>query len=458
VTTDAKSRFRAIPFKTTATDADLDDRMRPLTPAEKECKDLVYQRLLKVMDLSLISSLPEREARGQIREICERLITEEQAPLGLASRQCVVRRIEDEVLGLGPLEPLLNDKTVSDILVNGPAQVYVERRGRLELTDVRFNNDAHLINIIDRIVSAVGRRIDESCPMVDARLKDGSRVNAIIPPLALDGPSLSIRRFAVELLAIEDLIRLGTMTAELAQVMRAVVRGRLNVLISGGTGAGKTTLLNLLSGFIPETERIVTIEDSAELQLQQPHVVRLETRPPNIEGRGAVGQRDLVRNSLRMRPDRIVIGEVRGGEALDMLQAMNTGHDGSLTTVHANTPRDALGRIENMVSMTGISFPAKALRAQIASAIDILIQVERQEDGRRRIVSLQETNGMEGDVITTSELFKFERRGLDKDGNVQGELITTGIVPGFEKRLRERGIELPLELFRQGRDVHLVRR
>jgi pilus assembly protein CpaF len=432
--------------------------MRPLTPAEKECKDLVYQRLLKVMDLSLISSLPEREARGQIREICERLITEEQAPLGLASRQCVVRRIEDEVLGLGPLEPLLNDKTVSDILVNGPAQVYVERRGRLELTDVRFNNDTHLINIIDRIVSAVGRRIDESCPMVDARLKDGSRVNAIIPPLALDGPSLSIRRFAVELLAIEDLIRLGTMTAELAQVMRAVVRGRLNVLISGGTGAGKTTLLNLLSGFIPETERIVTIEDSAELQLQQPHVVRLETRPPNIEGRGAVGQRDLVRNSLRMRPDRIVIGEVRGGEALDMLQAMNTGHDGSLTTVHANTPRDALGRIENMVSMTGISFPAKALRAQIASAIDILIQVERQEDGRRRIVSLQETNGMEGDVITTSELFKFERRGLDKDGNVQGELITTGIVPGFEKRLRERGIELPLELFRQGRDVHLVRR
>ena len=432
--------------------------MRPLTPAEKECKEVVYRRLLKVMDLSLIGSLPEREARTQIRAICERLINEEQAPLGLASRQCVVRRIEDEVLGLGPLEPLLSDKTISDILVNGPNRVYVERRGRLELTDVRFNNDAHLINIIDRIVSAVGRRIDESCPMVDARLKDGSRVNAIIPPLALDGPTLSIRRFAVELLAIEDLIRLGTLSSELAQVMRAIVRGRLNVLISGGTGAGKTTLLNLLSGFIPETERIVTIEDSAELQLQQPHVVRLETRPPNIEGRGAVTQRDLVRNSLRMRPDRIVIGEVRGAEALDMLQAMNTGHDGSLTTIHANTPRDALGRIENMVSMTGISFPAKALRAQIASAIDILIQVERQEDGRRRVVSLQETNGMEGDVITTSELFRFERRGLDKDGNVQGELITTGIVPAFEKRLRERGIDLPIELFRHGRDVHLVRR
>jgi len=437
---------------------DLDDHMRPLTPAEKECKETVYQRLLKVMDLSLISSLPEREARTQIRAICERLISEEQAPLGLGSRQTVIRRIEDEVLGLGPLEPLLSDKTVSDILVNGSSKVYVERRGRLELTDVRFNNDAHLINIIDRIVSAVGRRVDESCPMVDARLKDGSRVNAIIPPLALDGPSVSIRRFAVELLSMEDLIRIGTLSPELARVLSAIVRGRLNVLISGGTGAGKTTLLHLLSGFIPETERIVTIEDSAELQLQQPHVVRLETRPPNIEGRGAVTQRDLVRNSLRMRPDRIVIGEVRGGEALDMLQAMNTGHDGSLTTVHANTPRDALGRVENMVSMTGITFPVKALRSQIASAIDILIQVERQEDGRRRVVSLQETNGMEGDVITTSELFKFERRGLDKDGNVQGQLVTTGIVPGFEKRLRERGIELPIELFHQGRDVQLVRR
>ena len=438
--------------------SDLDDRMRPLTPAEKECKELVYQRLLKVMDLSLISSLPEREARSQIRAICERLLTEEQAPLGLASRQTVIKRIEDEVLGLGPLEPLLSDKTVSDILVNGSSQVYVERRGKLELTDVRFNNDAHLLNIIDRIVSAVGRRVDESSPMVDARLKDGSRVNAVIPPLALDGPSLSIRRFAVELLSIDDLTRLGTLTADLAKVLSAIVRGRLNVLISGGTGAGKTTLLNLLSGFIPETERIVTIEDSAELQLQQPHVVRLETRPPNIEGRGAVTQRDLVRNSLRMRPDRIVIGEVRGGEALDMLQAMNTGHDGSLTTIHANTPRDALGRVENMVSMTGVSFPVKALRAQIASAIDVVIQVERQEDGRRRVVSLQETNGMEGDVITTSELFKFERRGLDKDGNVQGELITTGVVPSFDKQLRERGIELPIELFRLARDVHLLRR
>jgi pilus assembly protein CpaF len=432
--------------------------MRPLSPAEKECKEFVYQRLLKIMDLSLISGLPEREARAQIRAICERIINEEQSPVGRASRQTIIRRVEDEVLGLGPLEPLLSDKSVSDILVNGPKQVYVERRGRLELTDVRFNNDAHLMNIIDRIVSAVGRRIDESSPMVDARLKDGSRVNAIIPPLAVDGPSLSIRRFAVELMSMEDLTRLGTLSAELAQVLGAIVRGRLNVLISGGTGAGKTTLLNLLSGFIPDTERIVTIEDSAELQLQQPHVVRLETRPPNIEGRGEVTQRELVRNSLRMRPDRIVIGEVRGAEALDMLQAMNTGHDGSLTTVHANTPRDALARVENMVSMTGITIPPKALRAQIASAIDLIIQVERQEDGRRRVVSVQETNGMEGDVITTSELFTFERRGLDKDRNVLGQLVTTGIVPGFERRLRERGIDLPVELFRRGRDVHLVRR
>jgi pilus assembly protein CpaF len=451
MTAELKSLKSALSGSRTATadgPAEADDRLRALTAAERECKDQVYQRLLKVMDLSLISSVEDKEARRQIREISERLIVEADAPLSLVSRQRVIKRIEDEVLGLGPLEPLLSDKTVSDILVNGCNQVYVERYGRLELTDIRFNNEAHLMNIIDRIVSAVGRRIDESSPMVDARLKDGSRVNAIIPPLALDGASLSIRRFAVELLTIDDLIRLGSLTPELGQVMSAIVRGRLNVLVSGGTGAGKTTLLNLLSGFIPATERIVTIEDSAELQLQQPHVVRLETRPPNIEGRGAVAQRDLVRNALRMRPDRIIIGEVRGPEALDMLQAMNTGHDGSLTTVHANTPRDALARVENMVSMTGISFPAKALRTQIASAIDIIIQVERQEDGRRRVVSLQETNGMESDVITTSELFRFERRGIDKDGKVLGELVATGIIPSFEKRLRERGIGLPFELFR----------
>ncbi len=445
--------------KTTADGApSQDDRMRPLTPAEREWKESIYERLLKVLDLSLLATVEDKDARRQIREVCENLITEERAPLSLASRQTIIRRIEDEVLGLGPLEPLLADKSVSDILVNGPQQVYVERRGKLELTDVRFNNDAHLINIIDRIVSAVGRRVDESSPMVDARLQDGSRVNAIIPPLALDGAVLSIRRFAVELLSIDDLIKLGSLTSAVAQAMAAIVKARLNVVVSGGTGAGKTTLLNLLSGFIPSSERVVTIEDSAELQLQQPHVVRLETRPPNIEGRGAVTQRDLVRNSLRMRPDRIVLGEVRGGEALDMLQAMNTGHDGSLTTIHANTPRDALGRIENMVSMTGISFPVKALRSQIASAIDIVIQVERMEDGRRRVVSVQEINGMEGEVITSTELFAFERRGMDAEGNVLGELRSTGIVPSFLKDVHARGIELPVELFRRDDDALFARR
>jgi pilus assembly protein CpaF len=433
-----------------------DDRMQPLTPAEREWKETIYQRLLKVLDLSLLSGADEKDARRQIREVCDNLISEERAPLSIASRQRVIRRIEDEVLGLGPLEPLLADKTVSDILVNGAKQVYVERRGKLEVTNITFTNDAHLLNIIDRIVSAVGRRIDESSPMVDARLKDGSRVNAIIPPLALDGPVLSIRRFAVELLTIDDLIQLGSLTPAIAQVMNAIVKTRLNVVVSGGTGAGKTTLLNLMSGFIPETDRIVTIEDSAELQLQQPHVVRLETRPPNIEGRGAITQRDLVRNSLRMRPDRIVLGEVRGGEALDMLQAMNTGHDGSLTTIHANTPRDALGRIENMVSMTGISFPTKALRSQISSAIDVVIQVERMEDGRRRVVSLQEINGMEGDIITSTELFAFERRGIDAKGNVLGELKPTGIVPAFLREVHARGIDLPIDLFRE--DGTAVRR
>ena len=435
-----------------------DDRLKPLSAGEREAKDQIYQRLLKVMDLSLIGGLADREARHQIRQICDMLMSEQQLPLSVASRQRIVKRIEDEVLGLGPPEPLLADKSVSDILVNGPTQVYVERRGRLELTDVIFNNDAHLLNIIDRIVSAVGRRIDESSPMVDARLKDGSRVNAIIPPLAIDGPSLSIRRFAADMLSIDDLISLGSLTRPLADVLNAVVRARLNVLVSGGTGAGKTTLLNILSGFIPPTERIVTIEDSAELQLRQPHVVRLETRPPNIEGRGSVTQRDLVRNSLRMRPDRIVIGEVRGGEALDMLQAMNTGHDGSLTTIHANSPRDALGRVENMVSMTGIAFPVHALRAQITSAIDIIIQIERHEDGRRRLVSLQETNGMEGEVITTSEIFSFKRHGLDAEGNVIGELSPTGIVPGFLRRLRERGIDLPIDVFREEHDPSTARR
>jgi len=421
--------------------------MRSLTPTETGWKMKVYQRLLEIMDLSLIGTLPEDQARAQIRDISMRLMNEDAVPLNLEQRQLVIRTIEDEVMGLGPLEPLLADTTVSDVLVNGPKSVYVERRGKLELTDVTFNNDLHLMNIIDRIVTAVGRRIDESSPMVDARLKDGSRVNAIIPPLALDGPMLSIRRFAVELLSVDDLIKLGTLTEPVAKVLKAIVKGRLNVLVSGGTGAGKTTTLNILSGFIPTTERIVTVEDSAELQLQQPHVVRLETRPPNIEGRGEVAARDLVRNSLRMRPDRIIVGEVRGAEALDMLQAMNTGHDGSLTTIHANTPRDALSRVENMVSMTGIQFPTKGLRSQIASAINVVLQVERQEDGKRRIVSVCEINGMESDVITMSELFKFERQGIDKEGGVIGALKPTGIIPSFQQQMVRKGIDLPVELF-----------
>ena len=423
------------------------EQTRQFSPTEREWKQRIYDRLLKVLDLSLLGSLEESVARSQIREITTRLLLEESAPLSLAQRQFVTRRIEDEVMGHGPLEPLLADPTVSDILVNGPHKVYVERHGKLEQTEVRFNDDAHLMNIIDRIVSAVGRRVDESSPMVDARLKDGSRVNVIIPPLALDGPMMSIRRFAVELFKAEDLIRLGTINEPMAMVLKAIVHGRLNVVISGGTGAGKTTLLNIVSGFVPVTERVVTIEDSAELQLQQPHVVRLETRPPNIEGKGQVAQRDLVRNALRMRPERIIIGEVRGAEALDMLQAMNTGHDGSLTTVHANSPRDALSRIETMVSMSGITFPMRALRAQMASAINIVIQVARDEDGKRRVVSLQEINGMEGEVITMSEIFAFERRGVDANGNVLGELKATGVVPAFQRRLAGRGIELPISLF-----------
>ena len=433
-----------------AEEKESDVKIRRLSALEKEWKQRIFDRMLSVMDLSLLGPMAEDEARKQIREIASALFVEESAPLNSAQRRIVIQRIEDEVMGLGPLEQLLNDKTVSDILVNGPEQVYIERHGKVELTDVRFNDDGHLLNIIDRIVSAVGRRIDESSPMVDARLKDGSRVNAIIPPLAIDGPMMSIRRFSVELLSMEELIKLGTVTETLARVLRAIVKSRQNVLISGGTGAGKTTTLNILSGYIPTDERIVTIEDSAELQLQQPHVVRLETRPANIEGKGEINQRDLVRNSLRMRPDRIVVGEVRGTEALDMLQAMNTGHDGSLTTIHANTPRDALGRVENMVSMTGINFPIKALRAQIASAIDIVIQVTRHEDGRRRVVSVQEINGMEGEIITMSELFKFHRTGIDQDGNVLGDLRPTGVIPAFHKTLEPMGIDLPMSLFEPG--------
>lgn len=418
-----------------------------LSPAESECKQGVYQELLKVMDLSLIDSLDEKEARRQIKEICTHLISEMDVPFNAAIRQKMVQQIEDEIMGLGPLEPLLDDATISDILVNGCDTVYVERFGKLEPCPIKFTSNTHLMNIIDRIVSSVGRHVDESSPMVDARLEDGSRVNVIIPPLALDGPQMSIRRFAVELLTMDNLVNLGSVPERVAPILEGIVKARLNILISGGTGSGKTTMLNILSGFIPENERIVTIEDSAELQLQQPHVVRLETRPPNIEGRGEITQRELVRNTLRMRPDRIVLGEVRGGETLDMLQAMNTGHDGSLTTIHANTARDALSRIENMVSMTGINFPTKALRAQIASAINVVLQVGRLEDGRRRLLSIQEINGMEGDIITMSELFRFQRQGVDDDGNVVGHFKATGVVPYFHQLLAQKGIDLPMALF-----------
>ncbi len=426
---------------------DPEDRIRPLTLQEIEWKERINDRLLTVLDLSLIDTVESEKARKEIREIADRLLTEESAPLSRRQRKLIIGRIEDEVMGLGPLEPLLADSTISDILVNGFDTIYIERRGKLERTNARFTDHAHLINTIDRIVSAVGRRIDESSPMVDARLADGSRVNVIIPPLAIDGAMLSIRRFGVELLGMNNMIQLDTVTEEVAQVLSAIVRARLNIVVSGGTGAGKTTMLNILSSYIPADERIVTIEDSAELQLQQPHVVRLETRPPNIEGAGEVTARDLVRNSLRMRPERIIVGEVRGGEALDMLQAMNTGHDGSLTTIHANTPRDALGRIENMVSMTGISFPINALRSQIASAINVVLQIARLEDGQRKLISMQEINGMEGDVITMSELFAFHREGVDEDGKVIGKLRPTGIIPAFYKGLAQRGIDLPVEVF-----------
>jgi pilus assembly protein CpaF len=418
-----------------------------LSVSEQEVKQDILQQVVKMLDLSLLANLKDADARAQIQEVCERLLAQASLPFNLPTRQRLIKEIENEILGLGPLEGLLADPGISDILVNGPGQIYVERRGKLELSNARFDSERHLMTIIDRVVSRVGRRIDESSPMVDARLQDGSRVNAIIPPLSLNGPVMSIRRFPSERLTIDRLIELGELTGTAARVLKTVVRGRLNILISGGTGTGKTTLLNVLSGFIPPDERVVTIEDSAELQLQQPHVVRLETRPPNIEGRGEVTQRDLVRNALRMRPDRILVGEVRGAEALDMLQAMNTGHDGSLTTIHANSARDGLTRIESMVAMAGVNLPARSVRAQIASALDLVIQLERQEDGRRRIVSVQEIDGIEGEVITMSEIFRFEREGIDRDGNVVGCFRATGLVPRFHEELRRRGLELGIEVY-----------
>jgi pilus assembly protein CpaF len=414
----------------------------------QELKSRVHNRLFDVLDLSRMSKVSEERVREDVALAAKRILEEEEKALAtLEERDRIIREIQHEVFGLGPLEPLLQDPSVSDILVNNHSNVFVERGGKLQRTVARFKDDAHLMRIVERIVSSVGRRVDETTPMVDARLQDGSRVNAIIPPLALDGPLLSIRRFGVDPLTAQDLVEVGALTEEILELLRGVVRCRLNVLISGGTGAGKTTLLNVLSAFIPSDERIVTIEDSAELQLKQEHVCRLETRPANIEGKGRISQRDLVINSLRMRPDRIIVGEVRGGEALDMLQAMNTGHDGSLTTVHANTPRDALSRIETMVAMTGLDLPQRAVRNQLASAIHVVIQLARLSDGKRRLTSLQEIIGMEGDVITMQEIFTLERHGIDSEGNVLAESVPTGIRPHFAEKLRVSGVELPSDLF-----------
>jgi pilus assembly protein CpaF len=419
--------------------------------AYHELRVRLHRKLLDRVDLAALENLPQERVRVEIKQQVERMLTEEAAAINATEREQMVADIQHEVLGLGPLEPLLADPTVSDILVNTHQQVYVERFGKLQLTNVRFGSNAQLMKIIEKIVSSVGRRIDESSPMVDARLPDGSRVNAVIPPLAPDGPQLSIRRFALVPLRIEDLLRLKTVAPPIAEILDALVRGKVNMLISGGTGSGKTTLLNVLSGSIPAAERIVTIEDAAELQLQQPHVVRLETRPPNIEDKGEVTQRSLVRNSLRMRPDRIIIGEVRGAEVLDMLQAMNTGHEGSMTTVHANTPRDALTRLENMGAMSGANLPQKAMLHQISSAISVVIQASRLTDGTRKVVSIQEITGMEGDSVSMQEIFQFEKTGVGADGSVLGGFRATGIRPKFAQRLRSFGINLRDELFEPSR-------
>ena len=415
----------------------------------QELKTAVQNKLLDIVDLKLLDSLEKNQLRQEIRRIAERILAEEKSsvPLNFQEREKLLKDVEDEVMGLGPIETFMRDPTVSDILVNTYRQLYVERFGKLERTDARFKDDAHLRRIIEKIVSAVGRRIDESSPMVDARLADGSRVNAIIKPLAIDGPMLSIRRFAVDPLELGDLIELRTLTPQLGELLKGIVQARLNVMISGGTGTGKTTFLNVLSRFIPPQERIITIEDSAELQLKQDHVVRLETRPPNIEGRGEVTARDLVRNSLRMRPDRIIVGEVRSQEAVDMLQAMNTGHDGSLTTIHANTPRDALMRLETIVSMAGLQIPSEAMRKYISSAIHVLIQLARLVDGTRKVVSVHEIVGMEGPVITMQEIFAFEQTGVDKKGMVRGRFTSRGIMPRFIEKFKIMNLPVPYELF-----------
>jgi len=417
-----------------------------LTPVE-QLKLELHRRLIERLDLEALEHISDESVIvQQIRQAVGELLRGESTPLSHAERDEVVDQIVYEVIGLGPIEPLFRDRAVTDILVNGPKEIYVEKQGRLSRALTSFRDDAHLLAIIDRIVSRVGRRVDESSPMVDARLPDGSRVNAIIPPLAIDGPVLSIRRFGAEI-TVQKLVEYGSLTEDMVNLMAGCVRARLNILISGGTGAGKTTLLNALSSFIPSAERVITIEDAAELRLQQEHVVRLETRPPNSEGRGEVVARDLVKNALRMRPDRIIVGEVRSSEALDMLQAMNTGHEGSLTTIHANTPRDALARLETMILFAGTNLPNRAMREQISSALDLVIQVSRLTDGTRRVTSVTEVTSMEGEIITMQEIYRFRRRGISSEGKVVGQYEATGVRPQFVERLQIAGVELPPHLF-----------
>ncbi len=417
------------------------------SPQYSQLKARLHGRVLEEVDLDSLNRLDQETARDRIVDFLHGIIEHEKAPLAALERERLIGEILNELFGLGPLEPLLEDHAISDILVNGASNVYIEKHGVLKRTNISFTDDRHLMRIIDRIVSMVGRRVDEVSPMVDARLKDGSRVNVIIPPLSLDGPILSIRRFGRDPLTADNLIENNSLTPDMLQLLAGAVKGRLNIVISGGTGAGKTTLLNVLSAFIPEAERIVTIEDAAELQLKQKHVVRLETRPPNIEGKGVVKQRQLVINALRMRPDRILVGEVRGEEALDMLQAMNTGHEGSLTTVHANSPRDAISRLETMVAMAGLNLADKAIRQQIASAFDLIVQVTRLTDGGRKITSISEITGMEGPAVTMQELFRFERQGYEENMKVRGRFRPTGIRPKFAEKLFAAGIVLPLEMF-----------
>ena len=417
------------------------------SPAYQQLKQQLHHLLLEKIDLERLQTLTTDQFKREITHLVDVISDEEKLMVNQLERRQLAVDMQYEMLGFGPIEPLLSDPSVSDILVNTFNQIYVERRGRLELTPITFNDNAHLLKVIEKIVSRIGRRIDESSPMVDARLPDGSRVNAIIPPLAIDGPILSIRRFSVKPLSMADLLGFKSLTQPIATLLGALAKAKVNILISGGTGSGKTTLLNVISGFIPADERIVTIEDAAELQLQQPHVVRLETRPSNIEGKGEISQRSLVKNSLRMRPDRIILGEVRGSEALDMLQAMNTGHEGSLATIHANSPRDALSRLENMVGMANANLSARAVRQQIASAITVVIQIMRLSDGSRKLVSLQEVTGMEGEIISMQEIFVFKRSGVNAEGQVTGKIVATGVFPQFDQRLKEFGVSVPESIY-----------